>query len=271
MKHSVIVSVFFLSTTFITCKMNSQNQPSSDNIVTEAGTYTSAGVICNTYTAFSKDLTVPKPAIIVVPEWWGLNDYIRNRARQLAALGYVAIAIDVFGNGKQGSNPDEAGALVEPFYKNPELTKMRLDAAIAVLKINPHVDTSNIAAIGYCFGGFTVLNAAKLGADLKCVVSFHGGLGGAPVNKSLLKAKILVCHGDADKFVSEEEVRNFKKGLDSIGASYIFKSYPNATHGFTNPAATENGKKFNIPIAYNSAADSASWNDMKNFFSEILK
>lgn len=250
--------------------MNPQEKPSS-SIEELTGTYISDGVECYTYTAYDRNVTSNKPGIIVVPEWWGLNNYTRSRARQLAELGYVAMAIDVFGEGKQGNNPEEAGALAEPFYQNPTLTKERVDAAITAIKKNPYVDTVQIAAIGYCFGGYTVLNAAKLGADLKGVVSFHGGLNGVPADKNLLKAKILVCHGESDKFVSPEEVNTFRKELDSIGASCIFKVYPDATHGFTNPAATDNGRKFNIPIAYNAAADTASWNDMKDFFKNLFR
>ena len=126
-----------------------------------------------------------------------------------------------------------------------------------------------MAAIGYCYGGYIVLNAAKLGAKLNGVVSFHGDLSGVPVNKDSLKAKILICHGEADQFVNPE-VAAFKKSMDSAGVDYTFKSYPNATHAFTNPAATENGKKFNMPIEYNAAADKASWNDMKEFFKGIF-
>jgi dienelactone hydrolase len=127
-----------------------------------------------------------------------------------------------------------------------------------------------VAAIGYCFGGTQVLNMAKLGSPLAGVVSFHGGLAGVPADKNLLKAAILVCHGEADSFVPAADVAQFKKQMDSIGANYTFKTYANATHAFTNPAATENGKKFKMPIEYNAAADSASWSDMKTFFGKIF-
>jgi dienelactone hydrolase len=220
-----------------------------------------------TYNAASKE---KRPGILVVHEWWGLNDYPRMRAKQLAEMGYIAMAVDMYGNGKTAANPQEAQALAMPFYQNPQLAKTRLDAAINKLKTYSQTDTAKIAAIGYCYGGFVVLNAAKLGADLKGVVSFHGNLSGAPADKNLLKAKILVCHGAADKFVGEQEVNAFKKSMDSIGADYTFKAYPNATHAFTNPKATETGKKFNMPIEYNAAADSASWNDMKSFFGRIF-
>jgi dienelactone hydrolase len=152
------------------------------------------------------------------------------------------MAVDMFGDGKTAANPQQAMALTEPFHTLPLLTKSRLEAAINKLKDQPQTDTSKMAAIGYCFGGFVVLNAAKLGTNLKGVVSFHGDLSGVAFNKDLLKAKVLVCHGDADKFVTPENVAAFKKSMDSIHADYTFKSYPNATHAFTNPASTENGK-----------------------------
>jgi dienelactone hydrolase len=151
------------------------------------------------------------------------------------------------------------------------MTKSRFDAALKKLKTFSNVDTNNIAAIGYCFGGGVVLNVARLGEDLKGVVSFHGSLIGAPADKKLLKAKILVCHGAADQFTKPQDVAQFKKQMDSIGADYTFKQYPDASHAFTNPKATEIGEKYKIPIKYNAAADSASWNDMKDFFAKIFK
>jgi len=151
------------------------------------------------------------------------------------------------------------------------MAKQRFDAALSKIKSYAIADTNNIAAIGYCFGGAQVLNMARLGEHLKGVVSFHGNLAGVPADKNLLKANVLICHGEADQFVSAEEVAKFKKDMDSIGAPYTFKSYPGATHAFTNPEATEKGKQFNIPIAYNAAADSTSWNDMKQFFGKIFK
>ncbi len=210
-----------------------------------------------------------RPAILVVHEWWGLNDYPRMRAKKLAELGYIAMAVDMYGDGKTGNDPKTAQELATPFYKDPTLAKTRLDAAINKLKTYPQTDITKMAAIGYCYGGYIVLNAAKLGADLKGVVSFHGDLSGVPVNKDSLKAKVLVLHGEADQFVNPE-VPAFKKSMDSAGVDYTFKSYPNATHAFTNPAATETGKKFNMPIEYDAAADSASWNDMKDFLKKIF-
>lgn len=237
----------------------------------EAVTYTSGGKTMKGYIAYDENKSGKHPVILVLPEWWGLTDYPRTRAKQLAQLGYFAMAVDTYGDGKTAADPKEAQSLATPFYKNPQLTKSRVDAALAKALTFPQADSSQTAAIGYCYGGFVVLNAAKLGANLDGVVSFHGGLAGVAPDKNKLHAKVLVCHGGADQFESPEEIAAFKKGMDSINADYQFKVYPNATHAFTNPAATENGKKFNMPIEYNGAADTASWNDMKLFFGNLFK
>jgi len=233
-------------------------------------TYKSDTTTLNSFIAFDESSTAKRPAVIIVPEWWGLDDYVKNRARQLAALGYIAIAVDFYGNGKVAADPGEALKLATPFYKDPSIAKSRIEASMAKLKEYSQTDTSRMAAIGYCFGGSMVLNTAKLGENLKGVVSFHGGLAGVLPKKGLLKANILVCHGEADTFVLPAEVAQFKKSMDSVGADYTFKSYPNATHAFSNPEADQKAKKFSMPIAYNAAADTASWNDMKTFFGKIF-
>ena len=228
-------------------------------------------LILDGYVVYDENIEGNRPAIIVVHEWWGLNDYAKKRARDLAKLGYIAIALDMYGNGKRGDNPDAAGKLATPFYTNPQMAKQRFDAALVKLKTYSQADPEKVAAIGYCFGGAQVLNMAKLGDDLKGVVSFHGNLNVVPPNKDLLKAQILVCHGADDPFVPQAEVDQFKKQMDSIGAKYTFKSYEGAVHAFTNPDATAMGEKFKIPIKYNAAADSASWKDMRDFFDTIFK
>jgi len=233
-------------------------------------TYTANGVTMKGYVVYDQDKKGKRPGVLVVPEWWGFNDYVRMRARELAGLGYIAMAVDMYGNGKIAANPQEAQELSAPFYKDPELGKVRLDAAIQKIRQYPETDHANIAAMGYCFGGGVVLNSACLGADLKGVVSFHGSLGGIQAPKNRLKARILVCHGADDKFVSQKDVSEFKHKMDSIGARYTVKVYPGATHAFTNPAATQVGKQFNMPIAYNEAADKHSWQDMKAFFQQLF-
>lgn len=272
------MSIIAGSAAAVSCNDQSSSQTTSikDSSATtvdikeDSVSYTLDGKTYKGYFSYDSHNKDKRPGVLVVHEWWGLNDYSRGRAKQLAELGYIAMAVDMFGDGKQGNDPKAAQELATPFYNDPTLSKTRLDAALNKLKEYSQLDTTNVAAIGYCFGGFVILNAAKLGADLKGVVSFHGGLGGVPVKKELVKAKILVCHGEADDFVNKE-VAPFKKSMDSAGVEYTFKSYPKATHAFTNPAATENGKKFKMPIEYNAVADTASWNDMKDFFNKIFK
>ena len=237
----------------------------------ETVTYQGDGATMNGYIVYDDSAKGKRPAVLVVPEWWGLTDYTKMRARELAKLGYVALAVDIFGDGKIADNPDSAKAFAGPFYMHPEKAKARIDAAIAKVRSYPQVDSANIGAIGYCFGGGMLLNTVRLGDDLKAVVSFHGSLIGTPARKDLLKTKILVCHGNDDKFVTQQDVAAFKKQMDSIGADYKFVAYDGATHAFTNPGATELGKKFNMPIAYNAAADTASWKEMQGFFADKLK
>jgi dienelactone hydrolase len=223
------------------------------------------------YVVYDENIKGKRPAVVVIHEWWGLNDYSKMRTRELAKLGYIAMAIDMYGNGKRADNPTDAQNLATPFYQNPQLAKPIFDAALAKLKAYAQTDTGKIAAIGYCFGGAQVLNLARMGEDLKGVVSFHGNLAVTVPDKNLLKADVLVCHGAADPYVPQEEVTKFKKQMDSIGAKYTFKAYEGAIHAFTNPNATAMGEKFNMSIKYNAAADTASWNDMKEFFTKIFK
>ncbi len=242
------------------------------SVTGEEVTYKSAeGVVLKGYIAYDEAKKGKRPAIVVLPEWWGNNDYPRERADKLAALGYIAIAADLYGGGKEGPTPAEAQELATPFYKDPQLAKSRIEAAVAKLKEYEQTDATQMACIGYCFGGSMALNAAKQGMDFKGVVSFHGGLAGVPAEPGVTKAKILVCNGGADKMVSEDDIKKFRENLDAAKVDYKFISYPDALHAFTNPQATEKGKKFNIPVAYNAAADKKSWEDMKAFFATIFK
>ena len=280
-----IVYFFFIacSIVFTSCNNNTDSNTAANDstekkdsmnsasIKEDAVEYSADTVKMNGYVAYDANVEGKRPIVLVVPEWWGLTDYPRMRAKQLAQLGYLAMAVDMYGNGKTVDNPTDAQNMSMPFYQDPQMGYKRLMAAAAKIKSDPHADTSKMAAIGYCFGGGMVLNAARLGADFDGVVSFHGSLVGAPAKKGLIKADILVCHGDADPFVPAKDVQAFKKSMDSVGAHYTFKAYPGALHAFTNPGATELGKKFNLPIAYNAAADSASRNDMKEFFGKVWK
>ena len=269
-----LLAVFMFSTMLIfmschdpesTATGETKDTASAAQLKEENITYSGDNINMNGYVVYKDSGQDKKPAVLVVHEWWGLNDYAKSRAKQLADLGYVAMAVDMFGNGQTASSADEAMKLANPFYQNPRLTKTRLNAALAKLKTYSQVDTSNIAAIGYCYGGYSVLNAARLGEPLKGVVSFHGNLGGVKPDKALLKSKVLVLHGEADPHVKPEEVSQFRKQMDSIGADYTFKSYPNAKHAFTNPAADSVENKFHIGVGYNAEADRQSWSDMKDF------
>ncbi|WP_121355129.1 dienelactone hydrolase family protein [Flavisolibacter nicotianae] len=242
----------------------------SASIKEEPVSYTAGNTSLKGYVAYDEKKQGPRPVVLVVPEWWGMTDYPRMRAKMLAEMGYLAMAVDMYGDGKIAPNPDEAQKSAMPFYQNPQMAKERLDAALAKVRSMPQADTAKTIAIGYCFGGSMVLNYAKMGAPVLGVVSFHGGLQGVPPHKGT-KAQFLVCHGGADSFVPQDQVNAFRKSMDSAGVAYDFKVYEGATHAFTNPDATEKGKQFNMPIRYNGAADTASWNDMKAFFGKILK
>jgi dienelactone hydrolase len=271
MKAISFLKGFIICTVMLTISSMVYAKSPAPAIREETVTYSAGGVTFKGYLAWDEKIKGKRPAILVVHEWWGLTEYPKMRARELAGLGYIALAVDLFGDGRVAANPKEAQEYTAPFYKDPQLAKTRLDAAMKKLKEYPQADPGNIVAIGYCFGGFVVLNYAKLGADLNGVVSIHGGLGGVPVDRNLLRARILICAGESDQFVSRHDVDAFTRQLDSIGAVYTLKIYPNAMHAFTNPNATKKGKEFNLPIAYNAEADKASWSDMKTFLDQAFK
>jgi dienelactone hydrolase len=241
------------------------------SIKTDSVVYTSNGKQSKGYIAYDENKKGKLPVVVVIPEWWGVNTYTMGRARQLAELGYFAIDADLFGGGDTAINPKEAMAYTKPYYMNPKLALSAVQAAIAKAGSYPQADTGKVAAIGYCFGGFIVLNAAKLGAAVKATVSFHGDLSGVQPKKDMIKGDILVCQGGADQFVPEKAQAAFKKSMDSAGIHYTFVVYPGAMHAFSNPNATALGEKFKLPIAYNAAADTASWKAMQDLFVTTLK
>jgi dienelactone hydrolase len=241
-------------------------------IIGKTVNYTAAGVTLKGYLAYESSLKTKRPAVIVIHEWWGVTEYPKKRAEMLAKLGYVAFAADMYGDGKIATNPTDAQKFAGESMKDFSALKEKFSAAIDLLKKNKYVDSNKIAAIGYCYGGGVALNMARTGFDLKGVVSFHGNLTAVEsAQKGKVKAKILVCNGGADKFLSEETINNFHKEMKSAGVNYTFKTYKGALHAFSNPEATELGKKFNMPIAYNEKADKMSWTDMKKFLKVVLK
>ncbi len=224
------------------------------------------------YLAFDKNIKGQRPGVLVVHEWWGLNYYARMRARMLAGMGYTALALDMYGGGKQARHPEDAQKFTAEVMKNAAIGESRFNAALEFLKKQKTVDPERIAAIGYCFGGGVVLHMARQGADLKGVASFHGSLATAkPAEPGVIKAKILVLNGDADKFTTPEQVETFKQEMTNAGADFTFISYPGAMHSFTNPDADMYAKKFNMPLGYNAEADKESWIELGKFLTDIFK
>ncbi len=213
------------------------------------------------------DADAPCPGILLVHEWWGCNDFVRERARRLAEAGYAAFAIDMFGGGATADKPDQAAALMNGVLQDMESGTARLRGAHQVLLEQDGVDAANTGAIGYCFGGAMVLHMARIGMPLKAVVSFHGALGSfhTPAPGSV-QPRILVCHGGDDKLVPDEDLAALRQEMDAAGADYEVVVYDGALHGFTNPQATERGQKYGLPLAHDADADAASWQAMLDLF-----
>jgi dienelactone hydrolase len=207
------------------------------------------------------------PLIIIVHEWWGRTPYIMERAEKLTQEGYAVLAVDLFGDGVVVETPKEAEALATPFYKNPQLGVKRLNKYIKLAIKDPHVDSHQIFVIGHCFGGTQALNLARSGSTVKGIVSFHGGLD-STLSGTNIQTKILVLNGGADPMVPAKDVAAFKKEMKRAKANYTFITYPGATHAFSNPKATQIGKKYNMPIAYDKKADEASWKELLKFLKE---
>jgi len=259
--RSAVIVLFFFSVNLVIA-----------GIVGKEVTYTSDTLTMHGYLAYNDSLTAKRPGILVVHEWWGLNGYAKQRAEKLAGLGYVAFALDMYGNGKQAAHPDDAGKFAGEVSQNLPLMTSRFLAAMNFLKNDEHVDTSRMGAIGYCFGGGVVLQMARNGVNLKAVASFHAPLATKqPAEKGRVKARILACNGADDKFIPAEDIRKFKAEMKSAGVDYKFVNYPGAIHSFTNPASTEMGKRFNMAIAYNASADKKSWKEMQEWFKKSFR
>ncbi|PWB70527.1 dienelactone hydrolase [candidate division GN15 bacterium] len=236
---------------------------------TETIEYKDGNVALEGFLAYDDTITGLRPGVLVVHEWKGLGNYEKSRAEQLANLGYVAFALDMYGKGIRPTTNEEAAAQAGIFYKDIPLMRSRANAGLEVLKRQPHVDTSRIAAIGYCFGGKTVLELARSGAAINGVVSFHGGLATPnPADARNIKCKILVCHGASDPNVPPDQVKAFEDEMTNANVDWQLIAYGGAVHGFTNPA---NGTDPSKGVAYNERADRRSWQAMRDFFAEIFK
>ena len=211
----------------------------------------------------------PRRAIMVVHEWWGLNDYARMRAEQLARMGYVAFAVDMYGKGVRAKNVEECMKYSSALKNDRATMRARIGSALEYLRSRKEVDPKKVACMGYCFGGTVSLELARSGADVLGVVSFHGALNTpTPADAKNIKSKVLVCHGAVDPYVPADEVAAFQKEMADARVDYVMSSYSNAVHSFTNPAAGNDPAK---GAAYDEKADKRSWEAMKSFFAEIFK
>ncbi len=237
-------------------------------VLTKNVTYQHDGVALEGYLAYDDSIKGKVPAVLIVHEWWGLNDYARKRAEQLAAMGYVAFALDMYGKGKVTEHPKQAAEWMRQTNSNVLLWQQRALAGLEVLKNEPRTDTARIAAIGYCFGGATVQQLAYSGANVRGVVSFHGSLlPPTPEQVKEVKAKFLICHGSADPFIKAENVQNYVAAMNETDLDWQMIIYGGAKHSFTNPDADKAGMP---ALEYSKSADHRSWWHMKQFFDEIF-
>jgi dienelactone hydrolase len=237
-------------------------------VITRTIPYRQGGVDLQGYLAYDDALQGILPGVLVVHEWWGLNDYARKRAEQLASLGYVAFALDMYGKNKETEHPKQAQEFMKRVTENIDSWQKRALAGLEVLKRQPNTDPNRIAAIGYCFGGSTVQQLAYSGADIKGVVSFHGSL--IPPTASAArqtKAKILICHGAADPFAKPKLLHKYITAMNASQIDWQMVIFGHAKHSFTNPGAD----KYGMPqLSYNRQADLRSWEYMRLFLDEIF-
>ncbi len=231
--------------------------------------YEVGGVLLNGYLAYDAAQTGERPGVLVVHEWWGHNDYARQRARMLAEMGYTALALDMYGDGKYAEHPEDAMRFMMEVVNQLDVGAKRFRAARRLLEEHPTTDPTRTAAIGYCFGGAMVLHMARLGDDLAAVASFHGDFTPhTSVEPGGIGARILALHGAADPYVPADQVEAFKQEMDAAGADWRFIAYEGAVHSFTNPDATAIGEQYDMPLAYQREADEQSWAELETFLAE---
>jgi len=236
---------------------------------TETVEYRHGDTMLEGYLAYDNAIKGKRPGVLVVHEWWGNNAYSKKRAEQLAKLGYVAFALDMYGKGIIAKDSKEAGALAETYRKDRRLMRERANAGLEVLRKHELTDTKRMAAIGYCFGGTTTLELARSGAPLAGFVSFHGGLDTPePKDAENIKGKVLVLHGGDDPYVTAEQMAAFQDEVRKAGVDWQVIVYGGAVHSFTNP---DSGNDKSKGLAYDEKADRRSWEAMRMLFAEIFK
>ena len=238
-------------------------------VKTQVVEYKQDGAILEGYLAWDDAVQGKRPGVLVVHEWTGLGDYAKARARQLAEMGYVAFAPDIYGKGIRPRAPQEAGVEAGKYKKDRKLMRARVEAGLEQLRSNSACDPKRVAAIGYCFGGTCVLELARSGAEIAGVVSFHGGLDTpTPEEAKNIKCKVLVLHGGDDPHVPVKDVEAFENEMRAGGVDWQLVVYGGAVHGFSNPGS---GSDKSRGAAYDEKADRRSWEAMKAFFAEIFK
>ncbi|WP_421772968.1 dienelactone hydrolase family protein [Gracilimonas sp.] len=240
------------------------------NVVGQEISYSTDEITMNGYISQNENNFDKRPGVLVVHEWWGHDEHARKAADELAKLGYVALAVDMYGGGKQADHPDDAMKFSNNVMSNFDTSKARFNAALETLKNRGNVDSTQIGAIGYCFGGSVILAMANSGSDLDGVAAFHAGLQLPVMPQEGLTSRILILNGADDPFVTEEHVSNLTNAYEEVNADYEYISYDGALHAYTNPTADSLGKKFDLPLAYNAQADSLSWKEMKEFLNETF-
>ncbi|MEM6642347.1 MAG: dienelactone hydrolase family protein [Bacteroidota bacterium] len=269
------LAIFILLSACNTSTEETSNEDSAEKEIPSGETaYTSDSTALKGYFAVP-EADGKKPGILVIHEWWGHNEHSRDKADQLAELGYVAFALDMYGEGKNTEHPDDAGKFMTAVVSNMEIAKARFESAMELLKNHPSVDSEKIGVIGFCFGGTMGLSMANAGYDIDAVAAFHAGLGLPimPDTAGVVKAKILVANGADDPMISSQQVEDFKAVMDAAGVDYKYVSYPGAVHAFTNKGADAIASKHDMlsgAIAYNAEADSASWEEMKVLFADVF-
>lgn len=229
--------------------------------------YQQGGTTLQGYLVYEDSHQAVRPGVLVVHEWWGLNDHARKRAEELAKEGYIALAVDMFGEGKTTTHPQKAGEWATAVRQNKQLGKDRFMAGYDFLKKHPLTLKDQMAAIGYCFGGSVVLTMAQEGVELKGVASFHGAFPGERAVPRAFQAKVLVCHGADDPLITNEQIQQYQDNLRGAGADWQFMVYGGAKHSFTNPDADKAG----VPaLGYNKSADRRSWKLMLSFLEELF-
>jgi len=258
-----------MKTVILFCALAMLAPTLSATVITENVLYDHDGVELEGFLAYDDAVSGKRPGVLVVHEWTGVNDYTRSRCRQLAELGFVAFAADMYGRGVRPRNTEEASAQATIYRSDRQLMRDRVTAGLSVLLANELCDADRVAAIGYCFGGGTVLELARSGANIAGVVSFHGNLDTPdPKVAKNIKCKILVCHGANDPYVSADQVDGFFDEMRAAGVDFEFIAYSGAVHSFTNPNSGDDPSR---GVAYNATADHRSWDHMKLFFAEIFE